>query len=261
MTTILNRSAQVLGTIVICCLTAFPSMAQNGGTSMNSRGRTSAEILHEYGIQLTKPALLSALSNPNPKLRMHAAMQLAANHDSDAIPSIERAFSDEKDSMARVGIAGALASLHDPSGAEHLQAICADSASPVLDVIAAVWTLQALSISHGGCAGNLLVLLGKEPDYRDAIISLLPIIYHEASSEKSEQILRTIEVMLVDAKAQPSVRISAGNALAQIGAASSAEVIRSALSREDDPVIRSSLESDLSLLEKKEGTGSRTSPN
>jgi HEAT repeat protein len=121
--------------------------------------------------------------------------------------------------------------------------------------------LQASSISRGGCAGNLLVLLGKETDYRDAIISLLPSIYREASLERSGQIVSAIEMMLVDAHQQPSVRIAAGNALAQMGTPSSAEVIRSALSREDDPVIRSNLESDLELFEKQPRTGAGSSPN
>jgi hypothetical protein len=48
------------------------------------------------------------------------------------------------------------------------------------------------------------------------------------------------------------VHIATGQALAEIGSASSIEVVRSALSRESDPVVRSTLHADLTALEKKQ---------
>jgi len=251
-----NRKLHVLEIIMICCLSAAFSVAvaQNSDTSTNSRGRTSAEVLRSYGIELSEPSLLNALNNSNPKIRMHAAMQLAADHDSDTMPAIERALSNEKDFMTRVGIAAALGSLQDHYGIETLQSTCADATVPIRAVIYATQMLQLLSVSRAGCADNIINSLSRaeDHDYLDVTIMLLPPIYGEVSRDQANRILSSIQKLLSDGTQQPSVHIAAGQALAEIGSASSVEVVRSALSRESDPVVRSTLHADLTALEKKQ---------
>ena len=84
-----NRTVQLIG-IIICSCVAPPLTAQNGGISSSSLGKTSAEELRSYGIELSEPSLLAALRNANPRVRALAAHQLQSDRDTDAIPAIER---------------------------------------------------------------------------------------------------------------------------------------------------------------------------
>lgn len=241
--------------ILIGCLFALLSIAQENNSVASHRGKSSAEALRDYGIELTEPSLVAALGNPNPKVRVDAAMVLAEVRDFDKIPAIQRAFAAEQNSMTRLGLASALASLHDASGIQYLQATCANSASSAREVFPALWALDALSLPSSGCADNLLSLIDRDVDERDALLSLLPDVYRGATPEDSERILKTAEGMLLDVNQQPSVRLAAGSSLAQMGAPSSVETIRSALSREADPTMRSSFELNLRTIEKKIADG------
>jgi hypothetical protein len=246
--------------IAACCLCAVPAVGQNGGQVTNahidggevanSRGRSSAEVLRAYGIELSEPSLVAALSNPNARIRMNAAMQLAADNDSSAIPSIEGALSSEKDPMTRVAIAGALASLGDQKGSASLQAMCADSDTPIRAVIYAVQMLQMLDQSRAECTGNILNAINnpRDRDYRDVTITLLAPMYNQVPREEANRIVNTIQKLLSDRAQQPSVRLAAGQALAEIGSPSSVAVVRSAIEREEDPTVRSSLQADLAKL-------------
>ena len=239
---------------MICCLSVALSQAQKEIAPPNSRGKTSAEALRAYGIDLSEPSLLTALSNSNPKVRVLAAYQLAAEHDSGATSAIEGALSREKDTISRVGLATALASMHDAVGEEYLQAACADPTSPINAVIAAVQMLKILSLPGGGCADNVLHSLDRpaDKDYLNVTVTLFPLIYKQVSSDKESYILTRIQQLLLDKTKEPAVRLAAGDALAQIGDPSSIEAVRAALSQEDDPTIRSSLEMNLNVLEKKQ---------
>ncbi len=247
-----SGTARILGTIIIGCLSTVV-IAQNADTPANSRGRTSAEILRDYGIDPSESSLLAALKNANPRVRMLAAFQLQSDRDNDAIPAIERALSDEKDPMMRAEIATALGAL-DHSGIEHLQAMCADAALPIRALTYAVQMLQLLNESSAGCLDRVLGSLNRadERDYLDTTVTLLPPIYSEVSRDQADWILSSIQKLLNDRSQQPSVRLAAGQALAEIGAPSSIDIVRGALSREDDPVMRSRLQEDLTALEKKQ---------
>jgi HEAT repeat protein len=247
-----NRTVRLIG-VVICSCVATSLTAQNGGIASNDRGKSPAEELRSYGIELSEPSLLAALRNSNPRVRMLAAHQLQSDGDTDAIPAIQSALSAEKDPRAGVGIATALSGLHDSKGTEYLQAMCTDTTQPIRVVFEATQMLQLLDAPSGGCADALLQSLNtaSDRDYRDVILSLLPAIYPEVSHEQSVRILQAIENLLKDKTQQPSVRLAAGQALAQIGLPSSAETLREALLKENDPVMRESLQSDLNVLEKK----------
>ncbi|MGA7316887.1 MAG: HEAT repeat domain-containing protein [Silvibacterium sp.] len=249
---LVNHAAWLIE-IILCSCVATSLTAQNGGISSSGRGKSPAEELQSYGIELSQSSLLAALRNLNPRVRMLAAHQLQSDHDTDAIPAIESALSVEKDPRAGVGIATALSAMHDPKGTEHLQAMCADTTQPIRVVFDATQMLQLLDAPSGGCADAVLGSLNRtsDRDYRDVILSLLPAIYPEVSHEQAVRILQAIENLLRDTTQQASVRLAAGQALAQIGVPSSVEVVREAMSRENDPVIRASLQSDLNMLEKK----------
>ena len=226
-------------------------LAPQGQTKqISSRGKTSAEALREYGIDLSEPALLKALKNPNGRIRILAAHQLANDNDADAVPAVEQAFVDERESMARVGIATALVSLHDPNGAKDLEAMCIDGKLPIQSVVAATQMLQMLFISSGVCLPRVLQSLANpaEIDYRDVTISLLPSTSRGLSSEQTVNIVATIEHFLLDQRQQPAVRLQAGNALAEMGSSSSTGVLQTALTNEKDATMRSSFQADLDRL-------------
>jgi HEAT repeat protein len=249
----LRNHAAWLIEIILCSCVATSLMAQNGGMSSNDRGKSPAEELRSYGIELSEPSLLATLQNSNPRVRMLAAHQLQGDGDADAIPAIQSALSAEKDPRAGVGIATALSAMHDPKGTEYLQAMCADTTQPIRVVFEATQMLQLLDAPSRGCADALLESLNRtsDRDYRDVVLSLLPAIYPEVSKELSVRILHVIQNLLTDTTQQPSVRLAAGHTLAQIGVPSSVEVVQEAISMENDPVIRASLQSDLNMLEKK----------
>jgi HEAT repeat protein len=91
----------------------------------------------------------------------------------------------------------------------------------------------------------------RDKDYRNTAVTLLPALYRESTPEQAARIVTTIEEMLADRAQDPSVRVRAGNALAEIGQPSSVEVISEAISETDDPVLKASLERNLNALETK----------
>src|SRR6202012_2248743 len=134
---------------------------RNPDISSSGRGKTSAEELKSYGIELSEPSLLAALRNANPRVRMLAAHQLQSDRDTDALPTIESALSVEKDPRVGVGIATALSAIHDPKGTEYLQAMCADTTQPIRVVFEAAQMLQLLDAPSGGCADAVLGSLNR----------------------------------------------------------------------------------------------------
>jgi len=242
----------MIGTMFSCLLLTL-GLSQNSEVITNSQHRTFAEDLSSYGIDLSRQSLVAALSNKDPKVRSLAANQLVQDGDQDAIPSIEAALAIEKDPHARMGIAAALSAVPDSKGVESLQAMCNDTTLPFRMQLAAVQTLQIAHSPSGVCADAMLGSLNRAEDagYRDVILTVLPAMYIELPRDQSGRIVSLVEELLRDRAPQSSVRIAASSALAQIGSASSVEVIRAAIVREQDPVVRSSLEGDLVALEKK----------
>jgi len=199
------------------------------------------------------------LSNTNPKVRRLAASQLQATHyadTSDAVDvthAIEHALSIEEDPLTRVSLATSLAGLHDPEGIKHLQTMCIDASMPIRVLISAAQSLQIFKASNAGCIDVLLDDLtnDRDKDYRDTTITLFPALYRQSTPQQAARIVTTIESLLADRNEGPSVRIRAGEALAAIGSPSSADVLAEAISQEQNPVLKASLERNLHALEKK----------
>lgn len=249
----LSRLVATAIVIPFCCLTPVLVDAQNDGTLTGHHSRPAAEELRVRGIDLSRKSLISALSNGDSQIRVLAANQLAHNRDSDAVPSIEEALSTEKQPEAQIGIAVALWVLNDPKGVEQLHAMCRDPSLPVTFVIRAVQALENTHSSTADCAEIVLSSLRKQDNayYVADILTLLPSLQHDVSLERSLEIVRSLENLLNDQRRQVAVRLQAGHALAEIGSPSSSEVIRQALLREPDPVIRACYQEDLDTLRRK----------
>jgi HEAT repeat protein len=127
---------------MLCCRTAIIGLvilsasatlvAGQSSTDQVDRVRLSryGDLLREDHIELTKPALIRALKNPNPEVRYLAAMKLAEDKATDAIPEVKEALAAEKIPKTRVNIAVGLGLLGDPGGRDELKKLCADESFP-----------------------------------------------------------------------------------------------------------------------------------
>jgi hypothetical protein len=82
--------------------------------------------LERHHIELTEPALLAALRNPDGEVRSLAAAQLAAMDNHQALKEIIRAFQDERDPQVQVNLAGAGSWLGSHLAIEQLEMSCRD---------------------------------------------------------------------------------------------------------------------------------------
>src|SRR5450631_1401775 len=115
----LTSIKQLSRAVIFSCLSAF-AFTPSINTPVSQHPKSVRESLRDHGIEVSQPSLIAALKEGDPKVRVLAALELAEIGDSDAIQFIEQALSIEKNSSARIGIASALVSLHDPKGVENL---------------------------------------------------------------------------------------------------------------------------------------------
>jgi hypothetical protein len=211
--------------------------------------RPLADSLRAKGIELTEPALISALRNPDPEVRSLAAMKLGEDHDSDAVPAVETALADEKVLKARIEISMALWSLHDPKGAASLREMCEDASLSIRTIVDVVQDLDVIGESSAPCAGRLTSFLEthKDTDSRSIALSALPAVIRWAPKAQAARLTELVQAMLADN--DPVVRMESGHLLAQIGSPSSAVALRDAIDRESDNGVRSSLQRDLLKLQ------------
>ncbi len=220
-----------------------PAIAQN------SAPPTIAEALQKHHVAVTRPSLLVALRSPDAEVRGLAAGQLAEDKAKDEIPAIEQALAVEQVSGTKVNIAFALGELGNASGVDALKRSCHDSGmEPVFRVRAAQYMLDLRS---NACLRDTLDLLETQSsdissDLMGAL-SLVPQFKNVTVSESQEfltAVLRNLE------NAESSVRMSAGNALAELRDSSAIPYLQNAITAESDEVVRESLENALQRLQR-----------
>lgn len=207
-----------------------------------------AVALRLHGItDLSEESLTSELNNSDPEVRNLAANKLAEDHYSQSAPAIESALSREKNIDTQIGFAEALWVLHDAKGVAYLQSMCADPSLSVEATTAAVRALYITRSSGVGCAERLLDQMNhlRDPGEVGAVASLLPSMYRDATPVEAKRIVYALQTLLLNQKQQVTVRMRAGLALAQIGSPEASQSIRTAISREADPAMRSFLEGNL----------------
>jgi hypothetical protein len=213
------------------------------------------EAMRSHGItDLSEGSLIANLKNSDPQVRGMVAIHLWTIGHSGAAEAIEAAFADEKNLEVKVNLAEALWELHDPRGVEHLHAMCTDPAMRYDGLISAVDALQMQSLPSGVCAENVLAAMSREKESSVLAMeaSRLPRMYGDVSPELAGRIFGALKDLLLDKQQDSMVRQFSSQALAQIGTPESAEAIRAAISQEGDPVLRSSFESDLKTLQRKQ---------
>lgn len=236
--------------LVLSSLLAGSGMSQTSGE--NGSLKRFGDSLTARGIELTEPSLIAALHNSDGEIRSLAALKLAEDRDLDAIPSIEGALLVEKDPKTSIGMASALRTLGDPKGVAYLTTMCADTSLPIDVITQLVWYLHIFGASTAPCADTILTYLNRSGDsaYRDEIFSLLPALYGDVPKDQSDQILRIIQNNLTD-ESQTATRLEAGHTLARIESPASIKILQEAISREQDPFVRASLQDDLNAVLKK----------
>jgi hypothetical protein len=210
---------------------------------------TFGELLKRHNIELTQPALIGALKNPDPEVRDLAAQKLAEDGATEAIPAIMQALASEKVPGTRMNIAFVLAQMGESVGFDTLENNCRNTdTSGGIRARSAEYLLR-FNRESTTCLGGVLDLLkGGSTGDRMVAAALLPR-YHNLSMEDSEKVFAGLVGALH--ASNPSVRIAAGGALADLGDTRGVAELRLAVGREQEEVVRLQLEEDLKILTKK----------
>jgi|SRR5579863_5484822 len=208
------------------------------------------DLLLQRGIQLTEPALVNALKNPDASVRYLAAMKLAEDKAVDAGPAIEQALAVEKAPRDRVNIALALALLGDPVGDAHLKKICADKDfTPEFRLYAVRYMFDLHFQKDKDClAAAEEIAESQKANFGDKTSALeLLARFKGLTVEESQKVLKVVASRLEDP--EPVVRMASSQSLAALGDAAAVPYLESALAREQDENIRSVFEKDLKKLQ------------
>jgi HEAT repeat protein len=205
------------------------------------------ESLQARGIDLSHASLAAALHNQDPQIRSQAAAVLAENQDQEAASLIEAALASEPDPKTMVELASTLMSLGDAAGTKRLVEICTSDTLPTQTVTYAIFQL-VLEGSDAQCIDKLIQRF-KNPDKVDSEAQMVPMLgplYRLGSPAQKVVILTVIQHHLSDTGFE--ARMAASRALAQTASPGSSNMIRAALQRETDPIVRSSMQNDLTTL-------------
>ncbi len=216
---------------------------------------SASDILRRHNIELTKPALLRALKNPNAEVRWPAAIKLAEDRAVDAIPAVRHALSAEKIPRARVNIAVALGLLGDSGGRKELKKLCADEGFPAEFRLYAVRYMFDLHVEKDGdCLQAAEEIVQRvNSDYhsvgdRQAALSILPRFQNLTQAESQKVFDLALERL---ADPEPTVQMEASAALASLGNIAAIPYLEAAIAREQEEGTRSVFEFNLKKLQVK----------
>ena len=237
-------------TLLLCalCLSRFPT-AQTEVIPVVRLSRYG-DLLREDHIELTKPALIRALKNPNPEVRYLAAMKLAEDKATDAIPEVKEALAAEKTPRTRVNIAVGLGLLGDPDGRDELKRLCADENFPPEFRLYAVRYMFDLSVENDeGClnaAEAIVQMVAADYDHRIRALELLPR-FRDLTPEDSKKVYELVVGRLDDP--EPTVRMQASEALVDLGdPAAAVSSLETAIAKEKEESVRVVFEKSLEKL-------------
>jgi len=212
---------------------------------------STAAILQQRHIEVTRDGLLGALKNPDAQVRYLAAEKLAEDKMTDAIPSIAEAVAIEKVPATRLNMAYALALLGDKQGILVLKTACdSRDLSSYLRARAAQYLLDMHTES---CLNSMLDMLQTttEPESRSEALSVLRSFEH-VSKEDTQRMFALAVKALQDQT--PAVRIDASITLATLGNISAITYLRRAMANERDQVVRSQFQDTIRALQQKQAS-------
>ena len=192
------------------------------------------DLLRMHNVELTEPALLRALRNPDSEVRALAADKLAEDKATDAIPAIEETLAAEKVPRSRVNIALALGQLGDQTGLTELRNACADSNFvPEFRLYAVTYMFDLHSQTEECLGAAEEIVRSKDVTFGDRIsaLALLPR-FHNLSIEESQKLLELVIDRLDDP--EPTVRMGASAALASLSNPAAIPFLKDAIAKEQE---------------------------
>ena len=241
--------------VLMVLLTSAGSVAQEtpGAPIGSVRLSRFGELLREDHIELTEPALIRALKNPNPEVRFLAAMKLAEDKAIDAIPEVKEALAAEKVPRTRVNIAVGLGLLGDPGGRDELKRVCADQNFPPEFRLYAVRYMFDLHVEKDEGCLNAAEKIAQivDADYHTAgyrIVALeLLTHFRGLTPEESGKVFQLVVARLDDP--EPTVRMQASQSLIALGnPAAAIPYLEAAVAREKEESVRRVFEKNLEKL-------------
>jgi HEAT repeat protein len=254
---------------LFCLLLLFGHLsqasAQNPAENANERSpaavesltpHTVAESLRSHKIGLAQANLIGALKNTDPEVRYLAALKLAENKATDAIPQMLEALASEKVELTKVKLAMALAEIGNESGFKTLEDGCQDRNWSIRTRVEAAEYIADFRPDSTVCLNSLLELTETaSAGYRIQALTILSTL-HGLSPEDSQKIL---QAALNGLRApQPAVRIAASHAAVELGNIVAVPELEKAITREHEEPVRSQIERDMTILK---GKQDRATPN
>jgi HEAT repeats len=239
-------------TLKIFCLfllLSFTSAAQITTEANNGPLPTIGESLRRHNVGLTQPDLIRALKSSDAEVRYLAALKLAENKATDALPEMLEALASEKVDLTKVNIALALGALGNDAGVIALQDGCHDRNWGAEARTEAAEYLSNLRPESTVCLNALMELAETAPTgYRIQALSIMPKL-HDLNVEDSQ---KALEAVLNNLQAsQPSMRIAASQAAVELGNLAAIPKLEKALAREQEEPVCSQIERDLTALREK----------
>ncbi len=212
---------------------------------------TYGDLLRKHNIELTEAALHSALKSSDADVRYLAAMKLAEDKATDAIPAIEEALTAERAPRNRVNIALALGLLGVRAGYIELKKVCGDRTFvSEFRLYAVRYMLDLNSPDAAECLPAAEEIEeSRDADLGDRIsaLSLLPR-FQNLAGEESQRIFDLVLKSL--GSPEPVVQIAASDALSTIGGADAVAHLKAAVANEKDENVRAVFERALARLQK-----------
>ena len=184
---------------------SFTQTPQDGplaNTLVNVQPKTSQQYLAEHNIGLDSASLKAALKNTDPMIRGAAAMQLAKDKATDAIPDVEAALAAETDRMNRVRLMSSLALLQPKDDNNIALQSCGNASLGREQVINAARVAIQVDLERAikECVPNLLAFLKDTNDVRGQIgaletLSSVPYASKLPSATKNEVRATAIEFL------------------------------------------------------------------
>ena len=220
-------------------LSAVYAQMNNGPLETFARG------LDRHHIQVTRPALIDALQNPDKEVRVLAAAELAELKDDDALPLIIQAAHLEQDPVTQMRIAAAASWLGSREGLKMLTGICLSSKLPAFIRVEAA--RNVFQQGDHSCFAGLLEMMASASETGSREIALeLAAQVQPKSTEESRAVLVAALDMLKNQ--DPQARLMASEALRWLRDPRAIAALRDAIEHENDEAVRSSMGHDLQYL-------------
>jgi len=195
---------------------------------------TFAAGLERHHIELTEPALLAALRDPDGEVRSLAAAQLAAMDDHPALKEILRAVQDERDPQVQVNLAGAATWLGSRQGLEQLETMCRDVNVPSTARLDAARYVSNKHLATCFPAIREIARNDQDPGVRSQAI-MAAAAYRGQADGAQAIAARALEDV------DPNVRITAADTLRWLRATNQIAAVDRALRSEGDETAREHL--------------------